>query len=115
MWHKYIVSKYPKSLDEEVGTKFKGSLPNLVHEGHTVVVEGFIKPLKDDSLKWHYEYYCSVTEVLSQPDLIVAAMDRNTNIIADKQNVALEEPEAAINGYFLHCMLTLVILASCLF
>ncbi|KAL8135067.1 uncharacterized protein LOC141713190 [Apium graveolens] len=90
------------NLDHEKGTRFKGSVNNFVHSGHAVVIEGYIKPLQRNGVDLGFQYYYIVTEVLSKPDQIDSAMERNSLIIANKglnknQNVA-EEKKSYVSG-----------------
>ncbi|XP_017218346.1 uncharacterized protein LOC108195857 [Daucus carota subsp. sativus] len=92
-----FLAKYCESLDHEMGTKFSGSLPDYLRKGHTVVIDGFIKPVSTcGELSKGFEYYYAVTEVLSEPHEIVAAMAGNKHIINVKQNVATEGEELNI-------------------
>lgn len=108
-----FMKRFRSILDYGSGTKFKGSLTNFVHKGHTVVIDGFVKPLNRNGVELGFEYYCIATEVLSQPDQIVAATKRNSCFIAEKLNVADEklnvsgeDREVLINWYILDFMLS---------
>ncbi|XP_063947432.1 uncharacterized protein LOC108218044 isoform X2 [Daucus carota subsp. sativus] len=82
-----LYKKFLTRLGDGEGTKFKGSLPNLLREGHSLVVEGKITMNELPYL----EYCFAATEVLSKPEELAAAMERNNYILAQKLKVAEEE------------------------
>lgn len=79
--------------------RYQGSLPDLFREGHSVVVEGFVKPFTDEIKKDNSaksvsgkarsgECYFSATEVLAKhdekymPQEVAAAIEKNKKLIA---------------------------------
>ncbi|XP_030458416.2 cytochrome c-type biogenesis protein CcmE homolog, mitochondrial [Syzygium oleosum] len=78
--------------------RYQGSLPDLFREGHSVVVEGFVKPFTDDVRKEvssksvsgkarSAECYFAATEVLAKhdekymPQEVAAAIEKNKKMI----------------------------------
>ncbi|XVE97122.1 hypothetical protein REPUB_Repub02eG0283500 [Reevesia pubescens] len=87
-------------LITDILVRFEGSLPDLFREGHSVVVEGFVKPFteeikRDVSLKSvsakarSLECYFSATEVLAKhdekymPQEVAAAIEKNKKKIEE--------------------------------
>lgn len=78
--------------------RYQGSLPDLFREGHSVVVEGFVKPFTDDVRKEvssksvsgkarSAECYFAATEVLAKhdekymPQEVATAIEKNKKMI----------------------------------
>lgn len=98
-------------LITDILVRYQGSLPDLFREGHSVVVEGFVKPITDEIKKQGTEKsvsgkarggdcYFSATEVLAKhdekymPKEVASAIEKNKKMIAEaaaKENVAREE------------------------
>ncbi|KAF3569875.1 hypothetical protein F2Q69_00061600 [Brassica cretica] len=93
-------------LITDILVRYKGSLPDLFREGHSVVVEGFIKPFSDEVRKEvstkpvsgkarGLDCFFSATEVLAKhdekymPQEVAAAIEKNKKII--EANHASEE------------------------
>ncbi|CAH8358343.1 unnamed protein product [Eruca vesicaria subsp. sativa] len=89
-------------LITDILVRYKGSLPDLFREGHSVVVEGFIKPFSDEVRKEvskkavsgkarGIDCYFSATEVLAKhdekymPQEVAAAIEKNKKIIEANQ------------------------------
>ncbi|ESQ45334.1 hypothetical protein EUTSA_v10010653mg [Eutrema salsugineum] len=89
-------------LITDILVRYKGSLPDLFREGHSVVVEGFIKPLTDEVKKEvstkpvsqkarNLDCFFSATEVLAKhdekymPQEVAAAIEKNKKIIEANQ------------------------------
>ncbi|KAK7262536.1 hypothetical protein RJT34_30110 [Clitoria ternatea] len=114
---------YPKSSPEvefvitdlitDIVVRYQGSLPDLFREGHSVVVEGFVKPFTEEIKKEVSnksvsekartgECYFSATEVLAKhdekymPKEVAAAIEKNKKIIAEASVVAEEGVFVAI-------------------
>ncbi|XP_019157832.1 PREDICTED: uncharacterized protein LOC109154525 [Ipomoea nil] len=99
--------------------KFEGSLPDLFREGHSVVVEGFIKPFTEEMKKTNEvilkennkfmitekarrgECYFEATEVLAKhdekymPQEVAAALEKNKKIL-EQQRIEESGNETAI-------------------
>lgn len=95
-------------LITDILVRFDGSLPDLFREGHSVVVEGFVRPMTDEIKKEvstkgvsgkarSGECYFSATEVLAKhdekymPQEVAAAIEKNKKIIEAAGNAAEEE------------------------
>ncbi|XP_020233150.1 cytochrome c-type biogenesis protein CcmE homolog, mitochondrial, partial [Cajanus cajan] len=95
-------------LITDILVRYQGALPDLFREGHSVVVEGLVKPFTDDikggvSAKSVSEKarsidcYFSATEVLAKhdekymPKEIAAAIEKNKNIVIEAATVAAAE------------------------
>jgi cytochrome c-type biogenesis protein CcmE len=103
-------------LITDILVRYEGSLPDLFREGHSVVVEGFVKPITDEikkevSLKSVSEKarsldcYFSATEVLAKhdekymPQEVAAAIEKNKKKIAeDAVNEKKEKEKAATSS-----------------
>lgn len=95
-------------LITDILVKFEGSLPDLFREGHSVVVEGFIKPFTEEMKKRNEvilkenklmvtekarsgECYFEATEVLAKhdekymPQEVAAALEKNKKILEQQQ------------------------------
>ncbi|KAG4967184.1 hypothetical protein JHK87_032835 [Glycine soja] len=87
-------------LISDIVVRYEGSLPDLFREGHSVVVEGLVKPFTDEIRKEvsaknvsekarKIECYFSATEVLAKhdekymPKEVAAAIEKNKKIIED--------------------------------
>jgi cytochrome c-type biogenesis protein CcmE len=104
----------------DILVKYEGSLPDLFREGHSVVVEGFIRPFtaeiraKDDGntySKSHkmsekarsLECYFKATEVLAKhdekymPAEVASALEKNKKLLMQEQQQAAEA-EGATGG-----------------
>uniref|UniRef100_A0A7N0RJM0 Uncharacterized protein n=1 Tax=Kalanchoe fedtschenkoi TaxID=63787 RepID=A0A7N0RJM0_KALFE len=113
---------YPESSPEmefvvtdlitDVLVKYQGSLPDLFREGHSVVVEGFIKPMtgeirKEESAKKVSEKartldcYFSASDVLAKhdekymPQEVAQAIEKNKTKLAEAAAAVAAEGEAA--------------------
>ncbi|KAJ0253583.1 Cytochrome c-type biogenesis protein CcmE [Hirschfeldia incana] len=92
-------------LITDILVRYKGSLPDLFREGHSVVVEGFIKPFSDEVRKEvstkavsgkarGLDCFFSATEVLAKhdekymPQEVAAAIEKNKKIIEANQEAA---------------------------
>lgn len=99
-------------LITDILVRYEGSLPDLFREGHSVVVEGFVKPFTDEIKKQTSaknvsekarkgECYFSATEVLAKhdekymPKEVAAAIEKNKKIIEEAATVAAETPKTA--------------------
>ncbi|KAM5582623.1 cytochrome c-type biogenesis protein CcmE [Rosa sericea] len=88
-------------LMTDILVRYKGSLPDLFREGHSVVVEGFVKPFTDEVRKEVStksvsgkartgECYFSATEVLAKhdekymPGEVAAALEKNKKKLAEE-------------------------------
>lgn len=103
-------------LVQDILVRYKGSLPDLFREGHSVVVEGFVKPFTEEirdckeaksvTMKARsWDCYFLASEVLAKhdekymPAEVGKALERNKKIIAEEQKAAEEERKAAaVNG-----------------
>ncbi|MED6168827.1 hypothetical protein PIB30_015203 [Stylosanthes scabra] len=101
-------------LITDILVRFQGSLPDLFREGHSVVVEGFVKPFTDEIRKEvsaksvsgkarSGDCYFSATEVLAKhdekymPKEVAAAIEKNKKIIEEAAEKAAEAAaEAAV-------------------
>ncbi|KAG4988524.1 hypothetical protein AAZX31_11G129100 [Glycine max] len=87
-------------LISDMVVRYEGSLPDLFREGHSVVVEGLVKPFTEEIRKEvsvknvsekarKIECYFSATEVLAKhdekymPKEVAAAIEKNKKIIED--------------------------------
>ncbi|XP_031376289.1 cytochrome c-type biogenesis protein CcmE homolog, mitochondrial-like [Punica granatum] len=85
-------------LITDILVRYQGSLPDLFREGHSVVVEGFVKPITDDVKKEvsarsvsgkarSGQCYFSATEVLAKhdekymPQEVAAAIEKNKKML----------------------------------
>ncbi|KAF8099787.1 hypothetical protein N665_0237s0041 [Sinapis alba] len=92
-------------LITDILVRYKGSLPDLFREGHSVVVEGFIKPFSEEVRKEvstkpvsgkarGLDCFFSATEVLAKhdekymPQEVAAAIEKNKKIIEANQEAA---------------------------
>ncbi|CAA7019277.1 unnamed protein product [Microthlaspi erraticum] len=92
-------------LITDILVRYKGSLPDLFREGHSVVVEGFIKPYTDEIRKdistkpvsqkaRNLDCFFSATEVLAKhdekymPQEVAAAIEKNKKIIEASEQAA---------------------------
>lgn len=92
-------------LITDILVRYRGSLPDLFREGHSVVVEGFIKPFSEEVRKEvstkavsgkarGLDCFFSATEVLAKhdekymPGEVAAAIEKNKKIIAANQEAA---------------------------
>lgn len=90
-------------LITDILVRYQGSLPDLFREGHSVVVEGFVKPFSDEIRKEvssksvsgkarSAECYFSATEVLAKhdekymPQEVAAAIEKNKKMIEAGEN-----------------------------
>lgn len=97
-------------LITDIIVQYEESLPDLFREGHSVVVEGFVKPFTDEIKKQvsaknvsekarKGECYFSATEVLAKhdekymPKEVAAAIEKNKKIIEEAATVAAEAPK----------------------
>lgn len=97
-------------LITDIVVRYEGSLPDLFREGHSVVVEGFVKPFTDEIKKQvsaknvsekarKGECYFSATEVLAKhdekymPKEVAATIEKNKKIIEEAATVAAEAPK----------------------
>lgn len=88
-------------LMTDILVRYKGSLPDLFREGHSVVVEGFVKPFTDEIRKEVStksvsgkartgDCYFSATEVLAKhdekymPGEVAAALEKNKKKLAEE-------------------------------
>ncbi|KAL3620412.1 hypothetical protein CASFOL_035324 [Castilleja foliolosa] len=108
-------------LITDVLVKYDGSLPDLFREGHSVVVEGFIKPV-DEEIRKKDEIalssssrfgvtekarslgcYFAATEVLAKhdekymPSEVAAALEKNKKLLAEQEKEKIAE-EALVNA-----------------
>lgn len=108
-------------LITDILVKYQGSLPDLFREGHSVVVEGFIKPYTEENRQscassgkkiaekaTQLDCYFSATDVLAKhdekymPQEVAAAIERNKAKIeadSDKQGLAVESNMAKIEAH----------------
>ncbi|MBA0760734.1 hypothetical protein Gotri_023458 [Gossypium trilobum] len=87
-------------LITDILVRYEGSLPDLFREGHSVVVEGFVKPFTEEikrdvstrgvsSKARSGDCYFSATEVLAKhdekymPQEVAAAIEKNKKMIED--------------------------------
>ncbi|KAK9681768.1 hypothetical protein RND81_10G026400 [Saponaria officinalis] len=97
-----------RKLHSMTSSEYQGSLPDLFREGHSVVVEGFVKPLTDEiktsgmSAKSKEitakarsgDCYFSATEVLAKhdekymPQEVAAAIEKNKKKLAEEAEAA---------------------------
>ncbi|CAN8278819.1 unnamed protein product [Cochlearia groenlandica] len=99
-------------LITDILVRYKGSLPDLFREGHSVVVEGFIKPFTDEVMKEvstkpvsqkarNLDCFFSATEVLAKhdekymPQEVAAAIEKNKKIIEANQEAELAAKAAS--------------------
>ncbi|KAM7461568.1 hypothetical protein LguiA_029689 [Lonicera macranthoides] len=99
-------------LITDILVRYQGSLPDLFREGHSVVVEGFVKPFTDDIKKENLaksvsekarsiECYFSATEVLAKhdekymPQEVAVAIEKNKKKIAEDANVQEEKASSS--------------------
>ncbi|KAK4441477.1 Cytochrome c-type biogenesis protein CcmE, mitochondrial [Sesamum alatum] len=106
-------------LITDILVKYEGSLPDLFREGHSVVVEGFIKPVDEEIRKKeevmlrsssklgvsekarNLDCYFAATEVLAKhdekymPAEVAAAIEKNKKLIEEKEKMG---EEALINA-----------------
>ncbi|XP_057953587.1 cytochrome c-type biogenesis protein CcmE homolog, mitochondrial [Malania oleifera] len=92
-------------LITDILVRYQGSLPDLFREGHSVVVEGFVKPITDEIRNSHSETkgvsdkarsgdcYFSATEVLAKHD--EKYMPQEVAAAIEKNRKKLEESAAA--------------------
>ncbi|TKY67418.1 Cytochrome c-type biogenesis protein CcmE [Spatholobus suberectus] len=97
-------------LITDIVVRYEGSLPDLFREGHSVVVEGVVKPFTEEIKKEvsaknvsekarRGECYFSATEVLAKhdekymPKEVAAAIEKNKKIIEEAATVAAEAPK----------------------
>ena len=97
-------------LITDILVKYEGSLPDLFREGHSAVVEGFIRPLDEEMRKKEeamlrntskfgvfekartLECYFAATEVLAKhdekymPAEVANAIEKNKKFIEDQEN-----------------------------
>ncbi|EOA25919.1 hypothetical protein CARUB_v10019299mg [Capsella rubella] len=95
-------------LITDILVRYKGSLPDLFREGHSVVVEGFIKPYTDEVRKEvstkpvsqkarNLDCFFSATEVLAKhdekymPQEVAAAIEKNKKIIEAAATTTTEQ------------------------
>ncbi|XP_065866595.1 cytochrome c-type biogenesis protein CcmE homolog, mitochondrial [Euphorbia lathyris] len=101
-------------LITDILVRYKGSLPDLFREGHSVVVEGFVKPFTEELKKEvgvknvsgkarSEECYFSATEVLAKhdekymPPEVAAAIEKNKKLIEAEASEGKEEVVARTN------------------
>ncbi|KAJ7980761.1 cytochrome c-type biogenesis protein CcmE [Quillaja saponaria] len=94
-------------LITDILVRYQGSLPDLFREGHSVVVEGFVKPFTDEIRKEvstksvsgkarSGECYFAATEVLAKhdekymPKEVAAAIEKNKSMIEAGGEVEVE-------------------------
>ncbi|CAH9072265.1 unnamed protein product [Cuscuta europaea] len=93
----------------DILVKYEGSLPDLFREGHSVVVEGFIKPFSEEMRKKDEgavrenrlmvtekarsgDFYFEASEVLAKhdekymPQEVAAALEKNKKLLEQQQN-----------------------------
>lgn len=94
-------------LITDILVRYEGSLPDLFREGHSVVVEGFVKPITEEIKRdvssrsvsekaRSGDLYFSATEVLAKhdekymPQEVAAAIEKNKKMIEEeaKESVA---------------------------
>ncbi|KAL5740346.1 hypothetical protein ACOSQ2_029526 [Xanthoceras sorbifolium] len=97
-------------LMTDILVRYQGSLPDLFREGHSVVVEGFVKPITEEIKNATTEksailtekarcgdVYFSATEVLAKhdekymPPEVAAAIEKNKKMIEEQQEVGGKE------------------------
>lgn len=91
--------------------RYQGSLPDLFREGHSVVVEGFVKPFTDEIRKEvssksvsgkarSVDCYFSATEVLAKhdekymPQEVASAIEKNKKKLADGKDEKEKEKDS---------------------
>ena len=92
-------------LVTDILVKYRGSLPDLFREGHSVVVEGFVKPFTDEIKNEDVsaksvsgkarsgECYFSATEVLAKhdekymPQEVAAQIEKNKKMLQKGEEV----------------------------
>ncbi|KAK2656152.1 hypothetical protein Ddye_009204 [Dipteronia dyeriana] len=89
-------------LITDILVRYQGSLPDLFREGHSVIVEGFVKPITEEIKNAKTEkiisekarggdVYFSATEVLAKhdekymPQEVAAAIEKNKKTIEEQQ------------------------------
>lgn len=91
-------------LITDILVRYEGSLPDLFREGHSVVVEGFVKPITEEIKQSTTEksalvsekarcsdVYFSATEVLAKhdekymPQEVAAAIEKNKKMLEQQQ------------------------------
>ncbi|KAF8041169.1 hypothetical protein BT93_B3175 [Corymbia citriodora subsp. variegata] len=94
-------------LITDILVRYQGSLPDLFREGHSVVVEGFVRPFTDDLRKEvssksvsgkarGAECYFAATEVLAKhdekymPQEVAAAIEKNKKMLEAGENAVAE-------------------------
>ncbi|XP_022154075.1 uncharacterized protein LOC111021418 [Momordica charantia] len=93
-------------LITDILVRHQGSLPDLFREGHSVVVEGFVKPFTDEIRKEvstksvsgkarSGDYYFSATEVLAKHD--EKYMPAEVAAAIEKNKKKIEEGELGVN------------------
>lgn len=109
-------------LVTDILVRYQGSLPDLFREGHSVVVEGFVRPISDEIRRESSsevarsggrmkevtakarsgDYYFSASEVLAKhdekymPAEVAAAIEKNKKMIeAEAEEVAEERKKQA--------------------
>ncbi|KAM3340999.1 hypothetical protein BC332_23204 [Capsicum chinense] len=105
-------------LITDILVKYDGSLPDLFREGHSVVVEGFIKPFTEEMKKKENEIlsekklqvtvkarsgncYFAATEVLAKhdekymPPEVAAALEKNKQLLSQMEGKEEEGDDAA--------------------
>lgn len=98
-------------LITDILVRYQGSLPDLFREGHSVVVEGFVKPFTDELRKEvstksvsgkarSVGCYFSATEVLAKHDEKYMPQEVATAIEKNKKKLAAgeEEEEERVKG-----------------
>ncbi|KAL5705610.1 hypothetical protein ACHQM5_023893 [Ranunculus cassubicifolius] len=82
-------------LITDILVKYQGSLPDLFREGHSVVVEGFIKEYSEENRATGLDCYFLATEVLAKhdekymPAEVAAALEKNkAKLEADSEAAA---------------------------
>lgn len=99
-------------LITDIVVRHEGSLPDLFREGHSVVVEGFVKPFTEEiknevsaksvaAKARTGECYFAATEVLAKhdekymPKEVAAAIEKNKKIIEEAAGESVEETTAS--------------------
>ncbi|KAK7404511.1 hypothetical protein VNO78_05457 [Psophocarpus tetragonolobus] len=97
-------------LISDIVVRYEGSLPDLFREGHSVVVEGFVKPFTDEirtelssknvsDKARSVDCYFAATEVLAKhdekymPKEVAAAIENNKKIIQEAATVPVDPPK----------------------
>ncbi|KAH0635711.1 hypothetical protein KY289_035626 [Solanum tuberosum] len=106
------------NLITDILVKYDGSLPDLFREGHSVVVEGFIKPFTEEMKKTDNEIlsekksqltekarigdcYFTATEVLAKQDKkympfeVAVALEKNKQLLTQIEGNEKEGEDAA--------------------